>query len=91
MQVVAKQMGYINHKRIKEGEAFTLEDIPYKGPRGEKLVHKAADQFSPKWMKKEGEEDAPEAKLGKNEVNIPGYRPAGKAAKIKAKNLVPQD
>lgn len=91
MQVIAKTMVYYDHRRIKEGEQFELIDREHY-IKGVKHVLKAEDQFSAKSMRKFGEEDSePKAKLGKNEVNIPGYRQAGKGTKIKAKNINPQD
>lgn len=50
MRVIATKMGYYNHRRIKEGEEFTLVDRKGKDKDGKAIVIPAEKQLSSQWM-----------------------------------------
>lgn len=60
MRVIATKRGYYNHRRINEGEEFTLVDRKGKDKDGKAVVIPAEKQFSKLWMVKADEVDETE-------------------------------
>jgi len=50
MRVIAKKRGYYNHRRINEGEEFTLVDRKGKDKDGKSIVIPVEKQLSSNWM-----------------------------------------
>lgn len=51
MRVIAKRLGYYEHKRIQPGQEFVLVERKGLDKDGKKIVLSAEKQFSDKWMK----------------------------------------
>jgi hypothetical protein len=88
MLVIAKQLGYYDNKRRREGEEFLLEEVSYKDSLGNKCILTVEEQFSQKWMEKV-ESDFPKKKAKEQKPDdiinsIPGYTRAGAGRKAKA-------
>lgn len=66
MKVRAKQLGFYNHTKRKEGVVFELEPIDGLDPNGKPKHFSVEDQFSEAWMERV-EDDVPISKPGKKQ------------------------
>jgi hypothetical protein len=80
MKVIAKELGFYGHKRIRPGQKFTLVPKTLKDKDGKAKVISAEDQFSAKWMRKEGEPELDESEESFDEEEQPEPPVASSAA-----------
>jgi hypothetical protein len=74
MKVIAKEMGYYNHGRIKPGTVFELKPIRGKlstDPKAKIVTIEPDQQFSDRWMEKFDPESPLLKKGKKNESRKP--------------------